>query len=103
MTAVVKIGLQENIARTLVITRREVRDQISDWRILAPIVVHTLVFPPLATLTANQAVNFVEQYGASVVAERLIPFLLMIVGFFSLGVLSSIVVMAPLGFAGYFA
>ena len=82
MTAVAKIGLQDNIARALVITRREVRDQIRDWRILAPTIVLTLVFPPLATLTANQAVNFVEQYGASVVAERLIPFLLMIVGFF---------------------
>ena len=55
MTAVAKIGLQDNIARALVITRREVRDQIRDWRILAPTIVLTLVFPPLATLTANQA------------------------------------------------
>lgn len=73
-------------ARAAVIARREVRDQFRDWRILAPIVILTLVFPPLATLTARQAVRFVEQYGAPIIGDRLIPFLLMIVGFFPISI-----------------
>jgi uncharacterized membrane protein SpoIIM required for sporulation len=36
--------------------------------------------------TAGQAVGFVQRYGAPVIGERLIPFLLMIVGFFPISV-----------------
>lgn len=66
----------------LMITRREVRDQMRDWRIIIPIVVLTVFFPALMNFTAERAVNFVGNYGADIVAERLIPFLLMVVGFF---------------------
>jgi uncharacterized membrane protein SpoIIM required for sporulation/ABC-type transport system involved in multi-copper enzyme maturation permease subunit len=70
----------------LIITRREVRDQFRDWRIIFPIVILTVFFPGLMNFTASQAVGFVERYGAPVVGERLIPFLLMIVGFFPISV-----------------
>lgn len=70
----------------LIITRREIADQLRDWRILAPIVVLTLFFPLLMNFTAQRAVSFVQDYGADIVAERLIPFLLMIVGFFPISV-----------------
>jgi uncharacterized membrane protein SpoIIM required for sporulation/ABC-type transport system involved in multi-copper enzyme maturation permease subunit len=70
----------------LVVTRREVRDQFRDWRIIFPVVVLTLVFPYLMNFTARQAVNFVQKYDAPIVAERLIPFLLMVVGFFPISV-----------------
>lgn len=70
----------------LVVTRREVRDQFRDWRIIFPVVVLTLVFPSLMNFTALQAVNFVQKYDAPIVAERLIPFLLMVVGFFPISV-----------------
>jgi uncharacterized membrane protein SpoIIM required for sporulation len=66
----------------LIITRREVRDQFRDWRIIVPIVGLTIFFPALMNFTAAQAINFVQQYGADLVGERLIPFLLMVVGFF---------------------
>lgn len=66
----------------LMVTRREVRDQLRDWRIIIPIAVLTIFFPSLMNFTAERAVNFVGNYGASIVAERLIPFLLMVVGFF---------------------
>ncbi len=66
----------------LIITRREIRDQFRDWRIVIPIVMLTLIFPALMNFTAEQAVQFVEDYGATVIGDRLIPFLLMIVGFF---------------------
>jgi uncharacterized membrane protein SpoIIM required for sporulation/ABC-type transport system involved in multi-copper enzyme maturation permease subunit len=70
-----------------VITRREVRDQFRDWRILFPIVVLTLFFPLLMNITAGELVNFVQRYGGQdIVYQRLIPFLLMVVGFFPITV-----------------
>ncbi|HSO27036.1 MAG TPA: ABC transporter permease subunit, partial [Anaerolineales bacterium] len=70
----------------LIVTRREVRDQFRDWRILFPMAVLTLFFPALMEFTARQAVDFVQRYGAPVVGDRLIPFLLMVVGFFPISV-----------------
>jgi uncharacterized membrane protein SpoIIM required for sporulation len=70
----------------LVIARREIRDQMRDWRILVPILGLTLFFPLLMNFTAQQAVGFVQKYGASLVADRLIPFLLMVVGFFPISI-----------------
>lgn len=64
------------------LTRRELRDTLRDWRMVTPIVLLTLVFPVIMTLTANAAQNFVNRFGTSLIGERLIPFLLMIVGFF---------------------
>ncbi len=69
-----------------VVTRREMRDQLRDWRIVAPIIILTLFFPFLMNFTARQVLGFVEQYGANLIAERFIPFLLMIVGFFPITV-----------------
>jgi len=78
--------IRSQVAPALLVTRREVRDQFRDWRIIFPILGLTLFFPALMNFTANQAVNFVEKYGAPLIAERLIPFLLMIVGFFPISV-----------------
>jgi uncharacterized membrane protein SpoIIM required for sporulation len=70
----------------LIITRREIRDQFRDWRIIIPIAVLTLIFPAIMNFTADQAVQFVEDYGATIIGDRLIPFLLMIVGFFPISI-----------------
>jgi uncharacterized membrane protein SpoIIM required for sporulation/ABC-type transport system involved in multi-copper enzyme maturation permease subunit len=75
-----------SLRMALVISRREVRDQFRDWRIIFPVVVLTLVFPMLMNFTARQAVQFVQKYNAPVVGDRLIPFLLMVVGFFPISV-----------------
>ncbi len=72
--------------KALIITRREVRDQFRDWRIIAPIIILTVFFPGLMNFTAQQAVDFVAKYGAPIIADRLIPFLLMVVGFFPISV-----------------
>ena len=77
---------RRSLGMALMITRREVRDQFRDWRILAPIILLTLFFPLLMNFTAGQAVGFVAQYGADVIGDRLIPFLLMIVGFFPISI-----------------
>ncbi len=71
-----------NMSRALIVTRREVLDMLRDWRILAPILFLTLIFPTIANWGAGRMVRWVEQFGAQIVAERLIPFLLMVVGFF---------------------
>ena len=77
---------RHSLSSALIITRREVRDQLRDWRIIAPVVILTLFFPLLMNFTAGQAVSFVERYGAPVIGQRLVPFLLMIVGFFPISV-----------------
>jgi uncharacterized membrane protein SpoIIM required for sporulation len=75
-----------DLKSALIVTRREVRDQFRDWRILVPIIALTLFFPALMNFTAREAVGFVEEYGAPVIGDRLVPFLLMVVGFFPISV-----------------
>src|SRR5512147_2194769 len=64
------------------IVRRELRDTFRDWRMITPIVLLTLFFPLLMTWTAGVAQNFVNRFGTPLIGERLIPFLMLIVGFF---------------------
>jgi uncharacterized membrane protein SpoIIM required for sporulation len=78
--------LRQELHPALLVARREIRDQFRDWRIIFPILGLTLFFPFLMNFTASQIVTFVERYGAPIIAERLIPFLLMIVGFFPISV-----------------
>ena len=75
-----------NLRPALIVTRREIRDQFRDWRILVPILALTLFFPGLMNFAAREAVSFVERYGAPIIGDRLIPFLLMVVGFFPISV-----------------
>ncbi|NIM94334.1 MAG: ABC transporter permease subunit [Anaerolineales bacterium] len=69
-----------------IIAKREIKDQVRDWRILSPIIILTLFFPVLMNFTAQQAVDFVGRYGAPIIGDRLIPFLLMVVGFFPISI-----------------
>lgn len=78
--------LAASLHPVLVVARREVRDQFRDWRIIFPIIVLTLLFPFLMNFVAQQMLGFVREYGADIVGERLVPFLLMIVGFFPISV-----------------
>jgi uncharacterized membrane protein SpoIIM required for sporulation/ABC-type transport system involved in multi-copper enzyme maturation permease subunit len=61
---------------------RELRDQLRDWRIIFPMIFLTLILPFLADLGAQLAVDFTTKYGTPLIAERLVPFLLMVVGYF---------------------
>src|SRR4030066_2052028 len=76
----------DNILPALIITRRELRDQWRDWRIILPVMLLTLFFPFLANFTTGQVLGFVEKYGANILADRFIPFMLMIVGFFPISI-----------------
>lgn len=73
---------RHDLRMALIITRREVRDAFRDWRIIIPIVLLTLFFPLLMNFTAGRMLRFVSDYGAELVGTRLIPFLLLVVGFF---------------------
>jgi uncharacterized membrane protein SpoIIM required for sporulation/ABC-type transport system involved in multi-copper enzyme maturation permease subunit len=79
-------SFRQTLSNALIITRREVRDSLRDWRIIAPIVVLTFLFPALAQFVASQFAGFVEGFGAQVIGERMIPFLLMVVGFFPISI-----------------
>jgi uncharacterized membrane protein SpoIIM required for sporulation/ABC-type transport system involved in multi-copper enzyme maturation permease subunit len=77
------------ISNALVITRREVVDSFRDWRILAPMIVLTFLFPFLANVLAGRWFGFVESYvgdNVDILGGRSIPFLLMVVGFFPISI-----------------
>lgn len=71
-----------NLAPALVITRREIGDALRDWRIIIPTILLTIGFPALMNFTVQRMLGFADQFGGVIVAERLIPLLLMVVGFF---------------------
>jgi uncharacterized membrane protein SpoIIM required for sporulation/ABC-type transport system involved in multi-copper enzyme maturation permease subunit len=72
----------ETLRDAFIITRREIRDSIRDWRIVVPILILTLIFPWIMNATTRVAIDFVQEYSATIIPIRLIPFGLMIVGFF---------------------
>jgi uncharacterized membrane protein SpoIIM required for sporulation/ABC-type transport system involved in multi-copper enzyme maturation permease subunit len=71
-----------SIQRAWIITRREVRDTLRDWRLVVPIAFLTLIFPALMQITADAAQRWAIRWGGEIIGERLMPFLMMIVGFF---------------------
>ena len=62
--------------------RRELVDQMRDWRILTPMIILTLFFPYLMNIAAKSTIVYVNRYGANVIADRLLPFLILVVGYF---------------------
>jgi uncharacterized membrane protein SpoIIM required for sporulation/ABC-type transport system involved in multi-copper enzyme maturation permease subunit len=87
MTATKTWGQKQRtwLSEASVLLQRELIDTLRDWRIIAPIVLLTLFFPFLMNLTAGLVSDWVARYGgAPIIGERIIPFLLMVVGFFPL-------------------
>ncbi|MDK1117352.1 MAG: stage II sporulation protein M [Anaerolineae bacterium] len=64
------------------VTKRELRDQLRDWRILFPLIVLTFLFPILMNEVARSAVEFVSRFGGTLLVDRLVPFSMLIIGFF---------------------
>ena len=79
-------GLKEELGMAWLVAWRELRDQLRDWRIIFPMIALTLILPFLADLGAQAAINFTTKYGTPLIAERLVPFLLMVVGYFPITV-----------------
>jgi uncharacterized membrane protein SpoIIM required for sporulation len=64
------------------VARRELRDQVRDWRVLLPLSVLTLIFPFLMNMVAQATVAFIRRYGADLVIDSLVPFSILIIGLF---------------------
>ncbi len=69
-----------------IVARRELRDQLRDWRVLLPMVALILCFPFLMNEFATQTVDFLNRYNANLILDRLVPFSIMIIGFFPITV-----------------
>lgn len=67
-----------SFAAIATITRREVRDTLSDWRIMLPIVLLTFIVPQMLAAASTFVVDFVADEG---LAARLVPFVVLLVGF----------------------
>ena len=73
---------KDELGMVWLVAWRELRDQLRDWRIIFPMIVLTLILPFLADLGAQAAIDFTTKYGTPLIAARLVPFLLMVVGYF---------------------
>ncbi|MBN1562608.1 MAG: stage II sporulation protein M, partial [Anaerolineae bacterium] len=79
-------AIAQTLSNALVITRREMRDSLRDWRIMAPIFILTLVFPLLANVITRIFTGFFENNQAEDLLPALLPLLPMIVGFFPVSI-----------------
>jgi len=68
------------------VARRELRDQFRDWRVLTPMLILIFGFPFLMNEFAKQTVDFLNRYNANLILDRLVPFSIMIIGFFPITV-----------------
>lgn len=66
------------------VARREFQDQFRDWRIVVPMLLMVSIFPFVADNTTRQAVNFMNRFGGDIILDRLIPFAILVIGFFPL-------------------
>ncbi len=78
----IRVETYEPLRTVFALVGREIRDTLRDWRIVVPIVVLTVFFPVLMSIVADLALSWVTKYGDPIIGERLVPFLLLVVGFF---------------------
>src|SRR5512143_2653571 len=76
--------MRRNFSSIWMVARREFIDQFRDWRIVVPMLVLVTLFPFIADDTTRQAVNFMNRYGGSLILDNLIPFVVLVIGFFPL-------------------
>ena len=76
--------MQRNLDTIWLIARREFTDQFRDWRIVVPMLLLVSLFPFIADDTTRQAINFMNRYGGDLILDNLIPFVVLVIGFFPL-------------------
>ena len=74
--------MREKFYPVWVIVSREINDHVKDWRIMTPLIILTIGFPFLMNDFAAASVNFVNKYGAHLIVDKLVPFSILIIGFF---------------------
>jgi uncharacterized membrane protein SpoIIM required for sporulation/ABC-type transport system involved in multi-copper enzyme maturation permease subunit len=70
--------LLDTLSSVRIIARREVRETLTDWRILAPIFILTFIMPQLLLGAIGVAVDYIDDDNTVI---RLIPFAMLLVGF----------------------
>lgn len=81
-----RASVRHMLDNALIVTRREVRDSLRDWRIMVPIFLLTLCFPLLANTLTRIFTNFFESNGAEDLLPALLPLMPMVVGFFPVSI-----------------
>jgi len=76
--------MRRNFEAIWLVAKREFTDQLRDWRIVVPMVLLVSLFPFIADDTTRQAVNFMNRYGGDLILDNLIPFVVLVIGFFPL-------------------
>ena len=76
--------MRRNFDAIWMVARREFIDQFRDWRIVVPMVLMVSLFPFIADDTTRQAVSFMNRFGGELILDNLIPFVVLIIGFFPL-------------------
>ena len=76
--------MRHNLSSIWMVAQREFTDQFRDWRIVAPMFILVTLFPFIADDTTRQAVNFMNRFGGDLILDNLIPFVVLVIGFFPL-------------------
>jgi uncharacterized membrane protein SpoIIM required for sporulation len=76
--------MRRNLGAIWMVARREFLDQIRDWRIVVPMLLLITLFPFIADDTTRQAISFMNRYGGDLILDNLIPFVVLVIGFFPL-------------------
>lgn len=76
--------MRRDLEAIWLVARREVIDQVRDWRIVVPMLVLISVFPFIADNTTRQAIGFMNRFGGGLILDNLIPFVVLVIGFFPL-------------------
>lgn len=76
--------MRRNLESIWMVARREFLDQFRDWRIVVPMLLLITLFPFIADDTTRQAINFMNRYGGDLILDNLIPFVVLVIGFFPL-------------------
>ena len=76
--------MQRNLSAIWMVARREFTDQFRDWRIVVPMLMLITLFPFIADDTTRQAVTFMNRFGGNLILDNLIPFVVLVIGFFPL-------------------
>src|SRR5919109_634204 len=76
--------MQRNLSSIWMVAQREFTDQFRDWRIIVPMILLVSLFPFIADDMTRQAVNFMNRFGGDLILDNLIPFVVLVIGFFPL-------------------
>ena len=76
--------MRRNWDAVWMVARREFQDQFRDWRIIVPMFIMVALFPFIADNTTQQAINFMNRFGGGIILDRIIPFVILVIGFFPL-------------------